>query len=292
MTPLPALPLPPLNAVTLLRLLVRRPRGRTDVRIPGTRFALDRIDAAHVARYRERFGFAGAGIPLTWWYLPAQRAQLATMLHDAFPFRLPGSVHTANALRAWTEPDPARPLVLDTAVTILPPAGNGAVRAVLDTVGTQDGMPIFDCVSTYLVVRGAARGKTDASSDAKDAAAAMPALASWRVAPDDGRRYAALSGDWNPIHLWPWSARLMGMRRPIIHGMHTLAHACVALERAHGAPLGRLDARFRSPVPLGSAPVLHADAAGEAYAVVLDGRVAVAGTAAVVADRRRPAGYD
>ena len=292
MTSLPALPLPPLNAVTLLRLLARRPRARADAPIPGTRFSLDRIDAAQVARYRERFGFAGAAIPLTWWYLPAQRAQLATMLHDVFPFRLPGSVHTANALCAFAPPDPARPLLLDTAVTILPPAGNGAVRAVLETTGTQDGAPVFDCVSTYLVVRGAARNGADAPSDTTDASAAMPALASWPVAPDDGRRYAALSGDWNPIHLWPWSARLMGMGRPIIHGMHTLAHACAALERAHGAPLGRLDARFRTPVPLGAAPVLHADAAEEAYAVVLDGRVAVAGNAAVAADRGRPAGYD
>ena len=38
----------------------------------------------------------------------------------------------------------------------------------------------------------------------------------WTVAHDAGRRYAALSGDCNPIHLWPWSARLMGMRAPII----------------------------------------------------------------------------
>lgn len=37
------------------------------------------------------------------------------------------------------------------------------------------------------------------------------------------RSYAALSGDFNPIHLFTWSARLFGFKQPIIHGMWTKA---------------------------------------------------------------------
>lgn len=37
------------------------------------------------------------------------------------------------------------------------------------------------------------------------------------------RSYARLSGDYNPIHLFTWSARLFGFEQPIIHGMWTKA---------------------------------------------------------------------
>lgn len=45
-----------------------------------------------------------------------------------------------------------------------------------------------------------------------------------------GRRYAKLSGDYNPIHLWPWSARSLGFPTTIAHGMHTLALVVSAIQ--------------------------------------------------------------
>ena len=45
------------------------------------------------------------------------------------------------------------------------------------------------------------------------------------MAGDTGIRYAKVSGDWNPHHLYPWSARLLGYRSPIAHGLWTLARA-------------------------------------------------------------------
>lgn len=44
-----------------------------------------------------------------------------------------------------------------------------------------------------------------------------------RLPGNAGRRYAQLSGDYNPIHLWNWSAKLLGFPAAIAHGMHTLA---------------------------------------------------------------------
>ncbi|XP_046364750.2 3-hydroxyacyl-thioester dehydratase X-like [Haliotis rufescens] len=43
------------------------------------------------------------------------------------------------------------------------------------------------------------------------------------VCQDTGVRYAKATGDWNPHHLFPWTAKLMGFRAPIAHGMWTLA---------------------------------------------------------------------
>jgi acyl dehydratase len=102
-------------------------------------------------------------------------------------------------------------------------------------------------------------------------------LATWQLAPASGRAYAALSGDWNPIHLWPWSARLMGLNAPIIHGMHTLGRTCAELERSGGRRVASLDGRFRAPIALGGGAALAADLAGGRFMVEAAGRIAVEG---------------
>ncbi len=84
----------------------------------------------------------------------------------------------------------------------------------------------------------------------------------WALRGGDGRRYARVSGDWNPIHLWPVTARPFGFRRPILHGLCIQARVAHALiERLwSGDPgaLRRLAVAFRAPVPLPSRARLQA----------------------------------
>ncbi|MEN9785721.1 MAG: hypothetical protein RLZZ299_985, partial [Pseudomonadota bacterium] len=64
------------------------------------------------------------------------------------------------------------------------------------------------------------------------------------VPADLGRRYAAVSGDPNPIHTHALAARIFGFRAPIAHGMWTLARALAELEMPAAC---RLTARFEAP---------------------------------------------
>ena len=45
-----------------------------------------------------------------------------------------------------------------------------------------------------------------------------------------GLRYAAISGDYNPHHLYPWTARVAGYKQPMAHGMWTLAKALAVVQ--------------------------------------------------------------
>ena len=47
----------------------------------------------------------------------------------------------------------------------------------------------------------------------------------WHLGVDTGRAYAAVSGDFNPIHLSVLSAKALGMRRSIAHGMYLASRA-------------------------------------------------------------------
>ncbi len=49
------------------------------------------------------------------------------------------------------------------------------------------------------------------------------------VPADMGRRYSAVCGDYNPIHLYPLTAKLFGFKRPIVHGMWTFARCWAEL---------------------------------------------------------------
>ena len=64
---------------------------------------------------------------------------------------------------------------------------------------------------------------------------------------DIGRRYGAVSGDRNPIHLHGWSAKLFGMPRPIAHGMWLKARCLAELESTLPDAF-RVDVRFKLPL--------------------------------------------
>ena len=56
----------------------------------------------------------------------------------------------------------------------------------------------------------------------------------WALAADAGRRYAAVSGDRNPIHLSSLAAKAFGFPRAIAHGMYTASLALAAVGAARG----------------------------------------------------------
>lgn len=88
----------------------------------------------------------------------------------------------------------------------------------------------------------------------------MQALESWTFSMDDQKRFAAFSGDWNPMHMDPVAARRTLAGNVVVHGVH--ATLC-ALEKlgAHGVPvaaLGGVRARFSKFIYVGDRLTLRA----------------------------------
>lgn len=70
----------------------------------------------------------------------------------------------------------------------------------------------------------------------------------------------------------------MGMRTPIIHGMHSLAKVCAALEHNSGRATTGIACRFRAPVTLGSTATLRMQPGSGEFVVEAAGKPAVTGT--------------
>ena len=95
---------------------------------------------------------------------------------------------------------------------------------------TADDELVWEGRSTYLR-RGPAddKGSTVAATPPTYEDVPTSGL-TWRLEGDLGRRYAAVSGDRNPIHLYALTAKALGFERQIAHGMWSAARCVAALE--------------------------------------------------------------
>ncbi|MGI9157515.1 MAG: MaoC family dehydratase [Marmoricola sp.] len=187
-------------------------------------------DADHVAAYDEVCGFpARQHLPLTYPHLLAFPLQMGIMTDGAFPFPAIGTVHLANSITQHRAIQLDERLSLSSTAQDLRPHPKGRVFDLVTAV-TSEGETVWESTSEYLRV-GSGREGADADAAERDPLVVVPAgPTTWRLPGDLGRRYAAVSGDHNPIHLYPLTAKAFGFPRQIAHGMATLARCVAALD--------------------------------------------------------------
>ncbi|WP_150613243.1 MaoC/PaaZ C-terminal domain-containing protein [Pandoraea terrigena] len=218
--------------------------------LPSLAFARRNVllDAGDIARYARLCGFtASQGVPPTWPHLLAFPLHMLLMTDRTFPFAMLGMVHLDNRIRQHAALAPGERLDLDVRCGPLFAHDKGQVFTVL-TTARRNGVVVWTGESGYL--RTGVRAPLGAPYRA--ALSADPSLAksaAWHVPGDLGRQYARVSGDYNPIHLWPITARLFGFPRPIIHGMWSFARSLAAVLPAD-VPSLDLRVEFKRPLPL------------------------------------------
>ncbi|MFD9431205.1 MaoC/PaaZ C-terminal domain-containing protein [Streptomyces sp. NPDC060002] len=266
----------PLLALGALRSPFKRPRP--GVAFPGTgdRLVLPelRVDLDRLAAYERVCGFPTGedSLPLTYPHVLGFPLAMRIMSGRGFPLPLLGLVHTSIEITRHTALAATGSHELTVHIERLAAHRRGT-EAVVVTELRDGGAVVWESTSTYL-----ARHATEAAPAPREPEPGpLPVLDEWRLAADVGRRYGAASGDRNPIHLHPITARLFGFPRAIAHGMWTVAR-CLA---AHGAPQSvRVRAEFRAPVLLPGTVAFAADGerfelrgTGEAGRVHVSGRV-------------------
>ncbi|MCW2983897.1 MAG: hypothetical protein JWR63_1467 [Conexibacter sp.] len=261
-------------------------RGNGAAALPDLAFALEDValDAGHVAGYARVCGFGlRDALPPTYLHVLAFPLAMRLMTDSAFPFGVLGLVHVANRIEHVRPVSVAEQPSFRVHAEGLRDHPRGRQFDVV-AVATVDGERVWEGRSTYL--RRGGGGGDSAKDDNKsgDRPAPPAAEAVWKVPGDIGRRYGAVSGDRNPIHLHNLSARLFGMPRAIAHGMWLKARVLAALEPELPAAFA-VDVRFKRPVLLpatvGFSTEPAPDGGGRAFALHdaqrgiphLDGRV-------------------
>ena len=218
--------------------------------IPDVRLELDGIvpDPDAVAAYAKVCGFTlRDSLPPTYPHVLAFPLHMALMSDGSFPFGAIGLVHIANRIAQHRRLGIDEELSLRVQATKIAkhPKGRSFDLVTEVRVGRQIA---WESTSTIL-----SRGKGDLGAASGEAFPIIdeevPASAEWTLPGDLGRRYAAVSGDRNPIHMHSLTAKPLGFPSAIAHGMWTKARALAALESRLPDAFA-VDVRFRRPILL------------------------------------------
>ncbi|GAB3569865.1 MaoC/PaaZ C-terminal domain-containing protein [Spelaeicoccus albus] len=202
--------------------------------LPDTRYRLRAITASaeRLTAYQHLVGEPAADrLPACFVHVLSFPVAMSLMAASDFPLPLMGMVHLDNRI------DQFAPIVLGEAIDIDCRANH--LRAhhrgtQVDVTATArvGGTVRWHSRSTYLA-KGVFLDDDDRQTVPRPEFEPPTPTGLWALPGDIGRRYARVSGDYNPIHLSSAGAKLLGFRRAIAHGMYLAARAVAASDVRH-----------------------------------------------------------
>jgi acyl dehydratase len=232
------------------------PGGGGDVPDLELSLADVRPDPDAVAAYNRVCGFSLRDqLPATYPHVLAFPLHMAVMADGSFPFGAVGLVHVENRIVQHRPIGLGEELKLVVRPTALQPHRSGRTFGLVTEAWIGD-EKAWESTSTMLrrgepqqPADGPETSKSRTSEAQRRGEPELTPSAEWRLGGDLGRRYAAVSGDRNPIHMHSLTAKPLGFPSAIAHGLWTKARCLAALE-------GRLpdafaaEVRFRKPIRL------------------------------------------
>jgi acyl dehydratase len=219
-------------------------------------------DPEQVAAYARVCGFALRDhLPPTYPHVLAFPLHMAVMADGSFPFGAVGLVHVENQIVQHRRIGLDEELTLKVHPTKLEEHPKGRTFSLVTEASVGD-ETVWQSTSTML-----RRGNSDPKASGAPAKSELhqisgpagrefdavrekwAANSEWKLGGDLGRRYAAVSGDRNPIHIHSLSAKALGFPRAIAHGMWTKARCLAALESRLPDAFSA-EVRFRKPILL------------------------------------------
>lgn len=174
-------------------------------------------------------------------------------------------LHGEQRLKLHVPLDPQGTLIGDTVVTDVADKGPGkpAMLRATKRVTTPSGTLVAEATETWFI-RGAGGFGGPRSLPGEGLPSVPECAPDYEVALPTSRAQAAiyrLSGDRNPLHIDPATARIVGLDRPILHGLATmgligraLIHACCGGDASR---LREIAVRFTAPVYPGDTICTH-----------------------------------
>lgn len=222
------------------------------------------VNASHLDGYRRLCGFPpDNAVPFTYPQLLGFSLVLDYLASADCPWPVLGLIHLGNRIEQIAPISVGDVLRIEVAAGRLFAHPKGQLFTVDMRVWRADSRV---WAATQILLRRGVASPTGPALDAQglpgDTFAVderpLEQVVSIPVAADTGRRYARLSGDFNPIHLWPFTAKLFGFRQAIAHGLWSQARAVAQLGSEAPAGASVLDTQFVAPLLLPGQPSLWA----------------------------------
>ncbi|MFF0546816.1 MaoC family dehydratase [Nocardia thailandica] len=227
--------------------------------LPDRQVKLDgvKVDPDHLAAYCHATGLRfGDTLPLTYPFILAFPLSMQLVVARDFPFSAVGAVHFENVIERTREISLAEPLDFTAHIENLREHPKGLLVDAITEIRVGREL-VWRQVTTFLHQQ-----RTSLSGgpkpEPKPEEVPPPPLRVTRVDQKMINRYAAASGDHNPIHVSGIGAKAMGFPKTIAHGMWSAANILSTIE-------GRVPekttytVRFGKPIFLPSSVNMYAD---------------------------------
>lgn len=195
--------------------------------------------------------------------------QMALMAQEDFPLPLAGMVHLSNRVHHRQPIAAGVPLQILARAENLTPHRRGTQADVIveiypaevdvNTAGPDQ--LLYSSTSTYLGRGTYLFSRDDAAAAEREVFSPPRKTGLWALGADAGRQYAAVSGDYNPIHLSSLTAKALGQKQAIVHGMYSAARMLEGREPESAGH--RWSITFEAPVTLPGKVAFAAEHAGE-----------------------------
>jgi acyl dehydratase len=225
------------------------------------------IDRTNVAEYAEVTGLRyGDTVPLTYPFALTFPTVMSLVTGFDFPFAAMGSVHLKNEITQY------RPIRVTDEVSVAVHAENLREHRKGLLVDVVTDVSVGNEVAWHQVTTFLRQQRTSLSDEPKPPPQKQPKLpppnAILRISPGQIRRYAAVGGDYNPIHTSSVGAKLFGFPTVIAHGMFSAAAVLANIE-ANLPDVVRYSVRFGKPVLLPASAGLYVEQVQDGWDLTL-----------------------
>ncbi len=200
-------------------------------------------------------------LPILYPHVIAGAIHMNMLTHPSFPFGLLGAVHLNNRITQH------KAINVNDVLDISSELGehkvvNKGLEFSFSTQVNVNNETVWEEVSTYFLA--GKFGKPDLLKENNETTQmelktleGASQVGKWYVPKDRGKKYAKISGDYNPIHMSSLLAKLFGLKRDIAHGFGVLAQAIhqAGLDQEPGKV--QMDVIFKGPIFLESDVLLN-----------------------------------
>jgi len=216
------------------------------------------INTEQFNQYLESFGFnENDKVPAPFFYLATQTSQLFLLTQSRFPLSPAGLVHLGVCFeqhqemlsKDWNNSQSGNYIFMS--IVNQRHSKKGLVFDIETEFYDQNQTTYLKITNTYLAraIRVNSHEGLPVLCDLnpEDLSSSTLPVASIALNQHAGKRYARLSGDYNPIHLSRFSAKLFGFKQPIIHGIFLVSKAYAQLHNQPSPPPLKGIFQFKSP---------------------------------------------
>ncbi|KTC41229.1 MaoC/PaaZ C-terminal domain-containing protein [Pseudomonas poae] len=229
---------------------LRKPALDGAPRLPTQRLVRSAVELSPVGigAYGRACGFRREqGVPLSYPHVLAFPLHLMLLTRPSFPYPASGMVHLANRIRQHQRLHEGQALRLEVYCERWVAHPKGQALSIATRAYGADAL-VWESDSLYL-----RREVANPVGEPWDDALPLPEegllrTQRWVLPADLGRRFAGVSGDFNPIHTSLIGAKLFGFRRAIAHGMWTLGRALAAGQPPGGLAAAEAHCDFKLPI--------------------------------------------